>query len=82
MYSGIHSSSKPTIESIKSYKDYFWCSDGFGAAVKFAGPLVDDEHHPSIVEYKVEKDISALEMSPFTYLKCSSIYSFYEYWRI
>ena len=68
LYSGIHSSSKPTIESIKSYKDYFWCSDGFGAAVKFAGPLVDDEHHPSIVEYKVEKDISALEMSPFTYL--------------
>ena len=68
LYSGIHSSSKPTIESIKSYKDYFWCSDGFGTAVKFTGPLVDDEYHPSIVEYKVEKDISALEMSPFTYL--------------
>ena len=67
LYSGIHSSSKPTIKSIRSYKDYFWCSDGFGTAVKFSGQLVDKS--PSIVEYEVKKDISALEMSPFTYLR-------------
>ena len=67
LYSGIHSSSKPTIKSIRSYKDYFWCSDGFGTAVKFSGQLVDKS--PSIVEYEVKKGISALEMSPFTYLR-------------